>query len=239
MKLLVSQSCPALCDPVDCSRPGSSVHGISPGQEYWSGMPCPPPEDLPNPDLLIRTQCDWHPYEKGTFGHRQPHMHLQRNVGNTVCVPRSVHGCQNPGDRHAENSLSQSSKGTKPALSLNFQSPELRDNALPYKSVEQTDLRDTEVQLQTITIKRVTHKKFFLFPSAYKSDVSTACLCCAQSLSRVRLCCLTDCRRPDSCAHGDSPDKNTQVGCHDILQGSSQPRDRTQISHIAGRFFTS
>ena len=25
---LVAQSCPALCDPVDCSPPGSSVHGI-------------------------------------------------------------------------------------------------------------------------------------------------------------------------------------------------------------------
>ena len=26
---LVAQSCPTLCDPVDCSLPGSSVHGIS------------------------------------------------------------------------------------------------------------------------------------------------------------------------------------------------------------------
>ena len=25
---LVSQSCPTLCDPLDCSLPGSSVHGI-------------------------------------------------------------------------------------------------------------------------------------------------------------------------------------------------------------------
>ena len=25
----VSQSCPTLCDPMDCSPPGSSVHGIS------------------------------------------------------------------------------------------------------------------------------------------------------------------------------------------------------------------
>ena len=25
-------------------------------QEYWSGLPCPPPEDLPNPDLL---HCKW------------------------------------------------------------------------------------------------------------------------------------------------------------------------------------
>ena len=24
----VSQSCPILCDPIDCSLPGSSVHGI-------------------------------------------------------------------------------------------------------------------------------------------------------------------------------------------------------------------
>ena len=28
MKLLVAQSCPTSCDPMDCSLPGSSVHGI-------------------------------------------------------------------------------------------------------------------------------------------------------------------------------------------------------------------
>ena len=28
VKLLVVQSCPTLCDPMDCSLPGSSVHGI-------------------------------------------------------------------------------------------------------------------------------------------------------------------------------------------------------------------
>ena len=28
VKALVAQSCPTLCDPVDCSPPGSSVHGI-------------------------------------------------------------------------------------------------------------------------------------------------------------------------------------------------------------------
>ena len=36
-----------LCDPMDCSPPDSSVHEI-PGPEYWSGLPCPPPGDLPN-----------------------------------------------------------------------------------------------------------------------------------------------------------------------------------------------
>ena len=34
-----------------------------------------------------------------------------------------------------------------------------------------------------------------------------------------------------------SSSKNTGVGCHALLQGSSQPRDWTQVSRIAGRFF--
>ena len=38
----VAQSCPTLCDPMDCSPPGSSVQGIS-RQEYWSGLPFPSP----------------------------------------------------------------------------------------------------------------------------------------------------------------------------------------------------
>ena len=28
----IGQSCPTLCDPMDCSLPGSSVHGIFPGK---------------------------------------------------------------------------------------------------------------------------------------------------------------------------------------------------------------
>ena len=30
--VLVAQSCPVLCDPMNCSPPGSSVHGILPGK---------------------------------------------------------------------------------------------------------------------------------------------------------------------------------------------------------------
>ena len=47
---LVSQSCPTLCDPMDCNPLGSSVHGIS-QQEYWSGLPFPSAGDLPNPGI--------------------------------------------------------------------------------------------------------------------------------------------------------------------------------------------
>ena len=46
----VAQSCPTLCNPMDCSLPGSSTHGIS-RQEYWSGLPLPSPDDLPDPGI--------------------------------------------------------------------------------------------------------------------------------------------------------------------------------------------
>ena len=35
---LVTQLCPTLCDPMDCSPPGSSVHGDSPGKN--TGVSC-------------------------------------------------------------------------------------------------------------------------------------------------------------------------------------------------------
>ena len=40
------QSCLVLCDPINFSPPGFSAHGFS-RQEYWSGLPRLPPEDLP------------------------------------------------------------------------------------------------------------------------------------------------------------------------------------------------
>ena len=47
MLVLVSQSCPTLCDPTDHSPPGSSIHGIL-RQEHWSRLPFPSPGHLPN-----------------------------------------------------------------------------------------------------------------------------------------------------------------------------------------------
>ena len=35
---------------MDCSPPGSSVHGILQAR-HWSGLPRPPPGDLPNPEI--------------------------------------------------------------------------------------------------------------------------------------------------------------------------------------------
>ena len=46
---LLGRLCPTLCNPMDCSP--QSRAPLSMGfsrQEYWSGLPCPPPADLPD-----------------------------------------------------------------------------------------------------------------------------------------------------------------------------------------------
>ena len=49
---LVTQSHPTLCNPMDCSLPGSSVHAIFfSRQEYWSGLPFLPPGDFLDPGI--------------------------------------------------------------------------------------------------------------------------------------------------------------------------------------------
>ena len=50
---LVAEPCLALCDPMDCSLPGSSVHGIS-------GVGChlPAPGHLPNPCVSCDGSCE-------------------------------------------------------------------------------------------------------------------------------------------------------------------------------------
>ena len=47
-----------------------------------------------------------------------------------------------------------------------------------------------------------------------------------------------DCNPPGPSVHGDSPGENTGVGCHALLPGTFPARDWTQVSCIAGGFFT-
>ena len=54
--LLVAQSCPTLCDPMDCNPPGSSVCWNSPGKNTGVGFHILlPPGDLPNPGTELRS----------------------------------------------------------------------------------------------------------------------------------------------------------------------------------------
>ena len=52
------------------------------------------------------------------------------------------------------------------------------------------------------------------------------------------LCDAMDCRPPGSSVPGDFLGKNTEVSCQAILQGIFLTWDRTQVSCIAGGFFT-
>ena len=52
--VLVTQSCPTLCDPMDdaCKAPLSMEFSR---QKYWSGLPFPSPRDLSNPGIKSRS----------------------------------------------------------------------------------------------------------------------------------------------------------------------------------------
>ena len=68
----ISKLCPTLCHPMDCSPPGFSVHGIPRAriQEYWSGLPHPPPRDLPNRGIELMTPAS--PVLAGRFCTTEP-----------------------------------------------------------------------------------------------------------------------------------------------------------------------
>ena len=51
VKVLVTQSCPTLCDPVDCAARQGPLSTESSRQKYWSGLRFPSPGDLPNPGI--------------------------------------------------------------------------------------------------------------------------------------------------------------------------------------------
>ena len=66
---LAVQSCPSLCDPMDYSPPGSSVHGDSPGKDTGVGCPVLLQRILltqgSNPSLLHCRQITYHLSHQG------------------------------------------------------------------------------------------------------------------------------------------------------------------------------
>ena len=79
------------------------------------------------------------------------------------------------------------------------------------------------------------------------------CICMAESLHyppetvivnwfmkvKVAQLCLTLCNPMDYTVHGILQARILECVAFPFSRGSSQARDRTQVSHIAGRFFTS
>ena len=58
------------------------------------------------------------------------------------------------------------------------------------------------------------------------------------SFSRGQLCNPVDCTPPGSSVRGVLQARILEWAAFPFSRGSSQPRDRTQVSHIADRFFT-
>ena len=46
-----AQSCPTLCDPMDCVAHQAPLSMGFPRQEYWDGLPFPPPGVLSHPGI--------------------------------------------------------------------------------------------------------------------------------------------------------------------------------------------
>ena len=57
--------------------------------------------------------------------------------------------------------------------------------------------------------------------------------------AKVARLCLTLCDPMDYIVHGILQARTLEWVAFPFSRGSSQPRDRTQVSHIAGGFFTS
>ena len=70
---LVTQLCLILCDPMDCSPPGSSVHGDAPGKNTGVGFHALLQGILPtqgsNTGLLHRRQILYHLSHPGSLGY--------------------------------------------------------------------------------------------------------------------------------------------------------------------------
>ena len=77
------QLCLTLWDPMNCSPPGSSVHGQR--QEYWSGLPFPPRGYLP--DSGIEPESLMSPALAGGFFNTSATCEAQKLLGSHTYWP--------------------------------------------------------------------------------------------------------------------------------------------------------
>ena len=87
----VTQSCPTLCDPMDCSLPGSSIHGIFQARMLeWVNIPfCrgssrPRDRTQVNPGLLHCRQTLYHLSQEGHVGSPKGIQWSESNSSSTL-----------------------------------------------------------------------------------------------------------------------------------------------------------
>ena len=91
------KSCPTPCNPMDCSLLGSFCPWGFCRQEYWSGLPCLPPGDLPYPGIqpvsLMSPALTGELFNTTSATCPPPHHHISQSVSSvaqscpTLCDP--------------------------------------------------------------------------------------------------------------------------------------------------------
>ena len=90
-------------------------------------------------------------------------------------------------------------------------------------------------------VMRVVSRHYCLIsmPHLSPGNCHLTSVLCSVTQSCLTLCDLMNCSLPGSSVHGDSPGKTIGRVAMPSSRGSSQPWDQTQLSCIAGGFFTS
>ena len=78
----VTQSCTTLCDPMDCSLPGSSVHGDSPGK-MMENTPFSIVESLAMESVAM-------PFSRGSFQLRSPALQVDYLSSESPGKPKNT-----------------------------------------------------------------------------------------------------------------------------------------------------
>ena len=87
--------------PWTVARQTSLSMGFS-RQEYWSGLPCPPPGDLPNPGIEPRS----HSLQADSIQSEPPGKPMNTRVGSLIPSPGKLH---NPGIEPGSSALQMDS----------------------------------------------------------------------------------------------------------------------------------
>ena len=129
--VLRCQSCLTLCDPMDCIARQVPLAMEFSRQECWSALPCPPPGDLPNPGIELRSptlQANSLPAERAI---RNPHEN--QFAKNTLVVFAPLKGYFYSGyvwllsTKNEKKQSYQNNMGNKISSKIHFKHPQHHD----------------------------------------------------------------------------------------------------------------
>ena len=110
---LVTQSCPALCDPWTIAHQASLSIGSS-KQEYWSGLLSPPPGDLSSAGIVPRFDTTWITREAQEYWSISRGNSRLRNGTKVSCI--AVYSL--PAEMHRISALLKETPGSSLACSV-------------------------------------------------------------------------------------------------------------------------